>query len=364
MYGSQTVQQEVDPANVKINRTLVSLNVLEVFYLLQHLSIEVPFEALQRQQVNGELLTLCVNPEELCELGIPIPIIKARLLMNRIESFKIQGVPGNLVVPISQQPKPALTPAPAAPQVVYPRTYAEAFQMNKAYADFGNVDGQFNVALCYSQGQGVAVDKEKAFHYFKLAADRGHPEALCNVGFAYYHGLGVKKNRAEAFRYYKLSADQGYDGGMYNVAVCYSRGKGVEMSKIDAFINFELAAALGNHLALTHLGHCYDKGDGTVVDKAEAFRCYKEAADKGRIPMAQYCVANYLSTGEGEVLMNRELAFQYWKLAADEGNLLPAMQAVANCYARGDGVMQDKKEAKKYHRMAGGTMGWLWRRGL
>lgn len=360
MYSSSmySIQQEVDPSNAKINRALASLTVVEVFYLLQHLCIEVPFDVLQRHQVNGEILSFLTNPWELNELHIQIPTLKAKLLLTRIETFKVEGVPSYLISPKAPPPVvPGVVTSPTSSQtqIVYPRSNPEYFQFSKMYADQGHLEGQFNVGVCYDLGRGVAVDKERAFGYFKLAADRGHPQALCNVGYCYYHGSGVAKNRPEAFRYYKMSADQGYEGGMFNVAMCYSKGKGVAMNKEDAFLYFELAAALGNYNALTNLGYCYDKGEGTVVDKAEALRCYREAADKGQNPTAQYCMGVFLSTGEAGVNVDRQLAFQYWKVAADQGNLAIAQRSVADCYARGDGVSRDKKEAKKYYRKAAAT---------
>ena len=356
-----TTQKEVDPSHLKINKPLTNLTVMEVCNLLQHLSIEVPFEVIHRHQINGELLSLIVNPLDLNEMGIQIPVVKARLLMKRIETYKVEGVPGPLLLPMVQ-PSFAAPPVQApAPIHYYPPNLdpnVGYFQMAKVQADHGNMNGQFNLAICYDQGKGVPVDKAKAFHFYKLAADRGHAQAQCNVGFCYYRGIGISKNRPEAFRYYRLSADQGYEGGIFNTAMCYWKGKGVSKDVEQAFLYFELAAALGNMNALTNLGYCYDKGVGTEVNKIEAFRCYQQAADQGQNPTAQYCVGVYMWSGEGNVLVNRQLAFEYWKRAADQGLTL-AQRAVAKCYANGDGVMKNKREANRYYDLAAASGGGL-----
>ena len=39
-------------------------------------------------------------------------------------------------------------------------------------------------------GEGVEVDKKKAFSYFKMAADNGHLDSICNVGMTFYFGRG------------------------------------------------------------------------------------------------------------------------------------------------------------------------------
>ncbi len=54
-------------------------------------------------------------------------------------------------------------------------------------------------------------DYAEAVRYCKLAADQGHASAQYNLGVCYANGEGVEKDYAEAVRYYKLAvaADQG-----------------------------------------------------------------------------------------------------------------------------------------------------------
>lgn len=111
----------------------------------------------------------------------------------------------------------------------------ERFQFQKSYADDGNADAQYEIGVCYFDGNNVSQDKAEAFRYFKLSADQGYAEAQYKVGVCYGEGEGVELNKIEAFKYYKLSADQGNSEAKYKVACCYFSGDGVEANKAEAF---------------------------------------------------------------------------------------------------------------------------------
>ncbi|MGI6496156.1 MAG: tetratricopeptide repeat protein [Kiritimatiellia bacterium] len=44
-------------------------------------------------------------------------------------------------------------------------------------ANLGNAEAQFNLGLCYDEGEGVAVDKAEAAKWYRKAADQGHAGA-------------------------------------------------------------------------------------------------------------------------------------------------------------------------------------------
>ncbi len=56
-------------------------------------------------------------------------------------------------------------------------TDMEYSQALKRKAEAGDVQAQFNLALCYHSGAGIAVDKETAQLWFEKAATQGHAEA-------------------------------------------------------------------------------------------------------------------------------------------------------------------------------------------
>jgi len=70
----------------------------------------------------------------------------------------------------------------------------------------------------YYSGEGVEMDKRKAFNYFELAADQGNPHAQFNLGIMYYSGEGVEMDKRKAFNYYKLAADHGHPDALLVIA--------------------------------------------------------------------------------------------------------------------------------------------------
>lgn len=66
------------------------------------------------------------------------------------------------------------------------------------------------IGSAYFWGDGVAVDRQKAFGYYLTSAKKGNPETQYKVGNCYEMGQGVAKDRQEAERWYRRSADQGF----------------------------------------------------------------------------------------------------------------------------------------------------------
>ncbi|OHS93503.1 hypothetical protein TRFO_11696 [Tritrichomonas foetus] len=86
----------------------------------------------------------------------------------------------------------------------------KAFEFYKQAAESGNVNAQFAVAACYSYGKGTEVDKEKAFEFYKLAAEQGHAKAQFALGHFYAYGQGVEPDQDKAVEWYGKAADQGH----------------------------------------------------------------------------------------------------------------------------------------------------------
>ncbi len=57
----------------------------------------------------------------------------------------------------------------------------------------GDADAQYNLGVCYDNGDGVAVDKVEAFKWNKLAAEAGHVQAL-HRGDANSSGVAVDES--------------------------------------------------------------------------------------------------------------------------------------------------------------------------
>ena len=55
--------------------------------------------------------------------------------------------------------------------------YDKAFYWIKKAAEQGDVQAQFNLAICYYNGQGVSKDLKQAIYWYQKAAGQGFVEA-------------------------------------------------------------------------------------------------------------------------------------------------------------------------------------------
>ena len=53
----------------------------------------------------------------------------------------------------------------------------ESASAYRAAAKKGNAEAQYNLGLCYSQGEGVKEDRVEAVSWYRLAAEQGHQDA-------------------------------------------------------------------------------------------------------------------------------------------------------------------------------------------
>ena len=225
----------------------------------------------------------------------------------------------------------------------------EAFHWYKAAAEQGFAKAQFNLAGCYDKGEGTVVNKSEAFHWYKAAAEQGIADAQFNLAVCYDNGKGTEVNKTEAFRWCKAAAEQGIAIAQYNLAVCYSNGIGTAVDKPEAVRWYKAAAEQGIAVAQYNLAVCYDNGKGTEVNKTEAFRWCKAAAEQG-IAIAQYNLAVYYANGKGTEV-NKTQAFHWYKAAAEQG-IAVAQYNLAVCYDIGEGTEINKPEAFRWYKAA------------
>jgi ATP-dependent protease ClpP protease subunit len=77
-----------------------------------------------------------------------------------------------------------------------------AFRLWLPLAEQGHAAAQFNVAVMYENGTGVAQDSAQAARWYLEAAKRGEADAQYKVGTLYESGTGVTKDLAEARKWY------------------------------------------------------------------------------------------------------------------------------------------------------------------
>ena len=69
---------------------------------------------------------------------------------------------------------------------------------------------QFNLAICYENGQGVAKDIKTAIDWYRKAAEQDHVEAQFNLALCYENGQGVAKDIKTAIDWYRKAASKGH----------------------------------------------------------------------------------------------------------------------------------------------------------
>jgi TPR repeat protein len=103
-----------------------------------------------------------------------------------------------------------------------------AYQEFRAAADQGHADSQFNVALMYEKGIGVAKDEKEAVAWYAKSAAQGNSNAQFNLGVMHENGRGTAVDFAKANEWYRKASVQGDALAIGNLGMLYVRGQGVE----------------------------------------------------------------------------------------------------------------------------------------
>lgn len=108
-----------------------------------------------------------------------------------------------------------------------PQAYKEFLEA----ADKGHADSQFNVALMYEKGIGVAKDEKQAVLWYGKSAAQGNSAAQFNLGVMYENGHGTAVDFAKAHEWYRKASVQGDPLAIGNLGMLYLRGQGVKENK-------------------------------------------------------------------------------------------------------------------------------------
>ena len=162
---------------------------------------------------------------------------------------------------------PTLAPADYAAGVSAARSgdYEAARREWLPLAKAGHRDAQFNLALLYENGLGIAADAAQAAHWFERAAEQDDRTAQAYLGEMYGNGLGVKRDDVAALKWFRRAAELGHPASQYNVGLFYATGRGVEPSDVQAYAwltvgmengapRTELRDTLARHMSAAHLG--------------------------------------------------------------------------------------------------------------
>jgi hypothetical protein len=172
----------------------------------------------------------------------------------------------------------------------------------------GDAEAQYEVGIMYLKGQGVKQDRDKAVEWLKAAADagneqadsklarieeqeskfnelqsqakRGDLDAQYELAMMYLKGRGVAADGKQALRYLQDGADKGDEKAITRLGIVSFKG---EVGPPD----YKKALQLFNQvsdtsvLAQYYLGEMYAGGSGVKRNYNTAIDWYKKAADGG-----------------------------------------------------------------------------------
>lgn len=146
-------------------------------------------------------------------------------------------------------------------------------------ASQGAVD--YQMAVKYMHGQGVAKDEQKAMTYLQKAVEAGSDRAQLALGYFYLQGTGgVAKDTTKAVEFFTMAAKQGNRDAQYNVGLAYVRGEGVEKDMVKGYEWFEKAAYQDDAGAQYNLGVMSLNGEGHEADPLLSHSWFKLASEK------------------------------------------------------------------------------------
>lgn len=113
---------------------------------------------------------------------------------------------------------------------------ADPLAADRARAEQGDADAQFDLGYAYATGNDVERDRSKAIKWYAAAAKAGHLEAQYALGSLFQQGWkGIPPNHREAANWFKQAAERGHVKAQWQLSLLYENGKGVKKSIVEAY---------------------------------------------------------------------------------------------------------------------------------
>ena len=91
-----------------------------------------------------------------------------------------------------------------------------------ALAKTGNVAAEYNVAVCYMTGNGVASNMQAGVEWMVKAAMHGVADAQFNLGVMFAVGMGVPTSGDESVKWYRQAAERGHVMAQVNLGIAFA----------------------------------------------------------------------------------------------------------------------------------------------
>jgi len=158
----------------------------------------------------------------------------------------------------------------------------DAIGVIKSMAQQGDAAAQYELAVRYVDGRGVARDAKTAAQWFEKAAGQGLAPAQYRLGSLYEKGVGVERDYARAKKYYQSAAGAGNARAMHNLAVLLAEnGDGGKPDYAAASQWFRKAAEFGVRDSQYNLAILYARGLGVGQSLPQSYLWFAAAAEQG-----------------------------------------------------------------------------------
>jgi localization factor PodJL len=126
------------------------------------------------------------------------------------------------------------------------RNMDEAVRWLERAANAGFVPAQFRLAGVQEKGEGVKKNLNAARKLYLAAAEKGHAKAMHNLAVLYAEGIDGKPDYRIAAQWFRRAAAHGVADSQFNLAILYARGIGIEPNLAESYKWFALAAGTGD----------------------------------------------------------------------------------------------------------------------
>jgi localization factor PodJL len=162
-----------------------------------------------------------------------------------------------------------------------PQNARAAAEWYLARASDGDPTAQYEIAVRYAEGRGVAKDYTRAAAWFREAAINGVAAAQYDLGILYDNGLGLARDPIEAVIWYQSAADQNQPIAQSKLGMVYLAGAAVPRNPEEAVRWLRRAAEQGIPDAQATLASLYERGDGVALSNKSAYGWYSLAGNAG-----------------------------------------------------------------------------------
>ncbi len=129
---------------------------------------------------------------------------------------------------------------------------------------------QYRLGALYEKGIGVERDLEKARSWYQRAAERGNVKAMHNLAVLIAEGAAGKPDYANAAQWFRSAAEHGVRDSQYNFAILNARGLGTAQDMVQSYVWFSLAAAQGDEDAGKKRADVAARLDARQLNKARS----------------------------------------------------------------------------------------------